>query len=420
MAQTATADVENSAPPPAVDPAAAAAEGPCSIPKRRQLFLLFGLVSITWCSFLLYMMHDIHLSDRQSYMDNLDFKGADIDSVFGVETASECYRRCEEHDSCLAYTYVKSEQVCWLKGEGYSTKSNPNTISGAINSTLAAMRRSVVGTKLKERDSSFEGDASLDDDWDEEGERARYRDQPWDGDDEGVYALERVRVSARDVQEYEDSTDLLGDVRVFTDVRATRDCASRCTMEPACVAWTLDKMRFLCLLRLAGMPSVRYSSDFIGARLTAEQISARAAQLDTERGEDVEVATDAADDEGDGFEVVQQQRRRAQSPYVGSPWPLPWEQAGAQSTMMDNVDLRGGDVRELAGVETAAECREACATAAADVACAGWTLSKRSSLCWLKNASYARIEQNRSAGLISGIVNEAERRPANASVAAPR
>ena len=73
--------------------------------------------------------------------------------------------------------------------------------------------------------------------------------------------------------------------------------------------------------------------------------AARAAQLDKEREEDAEVAADAADDEGDGFEVVQQQRRRAQSPYVGSPWPLPWEQAGSPSTMMDNVDLRGGDVR---------------------------------------------------------------------------
>ena len=48
-----------------------------------------------------------------------------------METASACYQRCEEHESCLAYTYVKSEHVCWLKGEGYTSKPNPNTVSGA-------------------------------------------------------------------------------------------------------------------------------------------------------------------------------------------------------------------------------------------------------------------------------------------------
>lgn len=417
MVQTATADVEN-APPPADAAVAEAACGP--IPKRRQLFLLFGLVSITWGSFLLVMMHDIHLSDRQSFMDNLDFKGADIDSIFGIETASECYRRCEEHDSCLAYTFVKSEQVCWLKGEGYSTKSNPNTMSGAINATLAAKRRSDAELKLKERDSSFESDGP-DGDWDEGEERLR--DQPWDGDDEGVYGLQRVRVSSRDVQQFEDSTDLFGDVRALTDVRSTRDCLERCTSEPACVAWTLEKARFLCLLRLAGVPSVRYGPDFIGARLAADQISARAAQPWEEGAPGV-----AADDEGESEYGVSHGllRRRAQRPYVGLPWPLPWEEQPGESdrsrfpamVVMDNVDFRGGDVRELAGVETVAECREACATAAADLACAAWTLSKQSGLCWLKNASHVRIEQNRSAGLVSGLVSEAERRPANTSAAA--
>ena len=74
----------------ATAPAAVESCGP--IPKRRQLFLLFGFVSVTWCSFLVFMMHDVHLNDRQSFMDNLDFKGADIDSIFGVETANSCYR----------------------------------------------------------------------------------------------------------------------------------------------------------------------------------------------------------------------------------------------------------------------------------------------------------------------------------------
>ena len=191
---------------------------PGGVPKRRQMCLIFGLAVLCWGAVLLYLMRDVHLTDRQSYMDNLDFKGADIDSIFGVETASACYQRCEEHESCLAYTYVKSEHVCWLKGEGdtlltrssrasvlyvrarrtsllrvartegtgqlapgrrrgayavhvpasgepyrthrthhthrthvpcptagYTSKANPNTVSGAINSTLAKIRRSTAG-----------------------------------------------------------------------------------------------------------------------------------------------------------------------------------------------------------------------------------------------------------------------------------
>ena len=70
---------------------------------------------------------------------NLDSQGADIDSIFGVETASACYQRCEEHESCLAYTYVKSEHVCWLKGEGYTSKPNPNTVSGATLTPTPAL-----------------------------------------------------------------------------------------------------------------------------------------------------------------------------------------------------------------------------------------------------------------------------------------
>merc|ERR1719345_437192 len=138
-------------------------------------------------------------------MDNLDFKGADIDSIFGVATASACYQRCEEHESCLAYTYVKSEHVCWLKGEGYTSKPNPNTVSGAINSTLAAIRRS--SNPNRGNDSYPE--------WDQEGERERDPDfdstraDEWDNDDdynfrseadeEGVRGTGRVRASDEDI-----------------------------------------------------------------------------------------------------------------------------------------------------------------------------------------------------------------------------
>ena len=152
-----TADVES--PSSAVTPPTEGACGP--IPKRRQLFLLFGLISVTWAGFLIYMMQGLHLTDRVSYMDNLDYQGADIDSIFGVETANACYKRCEDHDSCLAYTYVKSEHVCWLKGEGWTAKSNPNTISGAINATLASIRRSSTNFSYMAN-----GNKDWDKDWD--------------------------------------------------------------------------------------------------------------------------------------------------------------------------------------------------------------------------------------------------------------
>ena len=93
----------------------------CALPqKRRQLFLLFGLVSFSWLSFLLFMLSDLKLSEHQSLQENLDFKGADLDSRYGIESAAACYAACVEHPSCLAFTYVKSESVCWLKGEATS------------------------------------------------------------------------------------------------------------------------------------------------------------------------------------------------------------------------------------------------------------------------------------------------------------
>ena len=216
--------------PPTTPPAA----GLGGIPKRRQLCLLFGLISISWGGFLVYLMyHGVHVTDRQSYMDNLDFKGANIDSIFGVETANACYKRCEEHESCLAYTYVKSEHVCWLKGEGYTAKSNPNTVSGAINATLADIRRSSAGSHTNGSFGAFDSDS-----YPEEGEGGRELDREfdstradeWDNDDDGNYradeegvdGVDRVRASKQDIERYEDNTDFFGDIRLFTEVRRPR------------------------------------------------------------------------------------------------------------------------------------------------------------------------------------------------------
>ena len=89
----------------------------------------------------------------------------------------------------------------------------------------------------------------------------------------------------------------------------------------------------------------------------------------------------------------------AGEPYGGPPWPLPAELE--DSRVFDNVDLLGGDVRAVEGVESVAECQTACGTAEA---CVAWTLSKSNGMCWLKNSSYTRLQRNRSAALVSGVL----------------
>ena len=80
-------------------------------PKRKRLFFLFGFISVTWCGVLVFVMHDMRLAEHKALQDNLDFKGADIDSLYDIETAAACSHACEDHPRCLAFTYVKSEKV---------------------------------------------------------------------------------------------------------------------------------------------------------------------------------------------------------------------------------------------------------------------------------------------------------------------
>ena len=284
----------------------------CALPqKRRQLFLLFGLVSFSWLSFLLFMLSDLKLSEHQSLQENLDFKGADLDSRYGIESAAACYAACVEHPSCLAFTYVKSESVCWLKGEGYISKSNPNTISGMINATMAAERRSserlqrvVVALPGRGRRRRRElGARRLGRRRAQRGVRRRRHarrrrgggDEGEEGDDERWGA---VRVSAADVERYDDATTLLGDVSVTTDVHSVRQCHEFCVSEPACAAWTLDKYRYVCLLRLLNVSTVRYSADYIGGRLDASELATRAADWG-DADADVEAAAAAREAEGE-------------------------------------------------------------------------------------------------------------------------
>ena len=111
--------------------------------RRPQLFLIFGALSFVWLGALMWMMHGMH-NGGEHLEEQMDFAGADIDSLYGVEDAVKCRIACEEHPRCLAFTYVKTDKACWLKGQGYSAKSNPNTISGSINETLKIARLSAL------------------------------------------------------------------------------------------------------------------------------------------------------------------------------------------------------------------------------------------------------------------------------------
>ena len=385
----------------------------CALPqKRRQLFLLFGLVSFSWLSFLLFMLSDLKLSEHQSLQENLDFKGADLDSRYGIESAAACYAACVEHPSCLAFTYVKSESVCWLKGEGYISKSNPNTISGMINATMAAERRSSndynASSSLYQDEVGGDDESWARDDFDDDEHNAVYDDdgyarRRYGGGDEGEEGDDErwgaVRVSAADVERYDDSTTLLGDVSVTTDVHSVRQCHELCVSEPACAAWTLDKYRYVCLLRLLNVSTVRYSADYIGGRLDASELATRAADWG-DADADVEAAAAAREAEGeeagDGrLKFVAQPAAR----YAGAPWALPSELRDGSGVLAD-VDLRGGDFKSVSGVDSVAACGAACA---AEPACAAWTLSKTRQLCWLKSTNYTRIAQNRSKGLVSAL-----------------
>ena len=182
--------------------------------------------------------------------------------------------------------------------------------------------------------------------------RRRYGggDEGEEGDDERWGA---VRVSAADVERYDDATTLLGDVSVTTDVHSVRQCHELCVSEPACAAWTLDKYRYVCLLRLLNVSTVRYSADYIGGRLDASELATRAADWG-DADADVEAAAAAREAEGEeagggGLKFVAQPAAR----YAGAPWALPSELRDGSGVLAD-VDLRGGDFKSVSARDSVA------------------------------------------------------------------
>jgi hypothetical protein len=224
--------------------------------------------------------------------DDVDYTGADIDSLYGIETHLQCKSACEEHPRCFAFTFVKAESACWLKGEGYATRSNPRTISGSINASLASVRRAAIDSgELPPDPLGFdEGDTfdSSDDEvptYDDE-RREGYREEEGAEEDEAAFlgpdAADLgppLEVDDVDVARYNDSTSFFGDVRLVYDCHAISECEAACVEDGRCVAWTLDKYRFVCLLRLRNASSLRFADDVIGGRLSDELIQQRADRM---------------------------------------------------------------------------------------------------------------------------------------------
>ena len=238
-----------------------------SSPRRPQLFLLLGCLSLTWLGALVFLMHDIH-PQHGSWYESVDYTGGDIDSIFGVESMPECRMLCEQHPRCLAFTWVKGERACWLKGEGYSVHQNPNAVSGSVNSSLLDVRRKAFNGSSEL--GGFDGQTWSDDD-DSSYEAMHERERPHE-EEEGEYldgeesynGVDSKRRGWRhwrrrrdpphettddEANRYNDSTSFVGDFTVHDDIRLPADCEELCLGDGR---WSRgpDKRRFLCLLRL--------------------------------------------------------------------------------------------------------------------------------------------------------------------------
>ena len=422
--------------------------------KPQFTFLLLALLSATWLGLMVWTMHDFFGNQKPSRLkEQTDFHGGDIGSRYGVRSPAACRRICEEHPRCLAFTYVTTDKACWLKGDGFSAETNPNAISGAMNTTLVAKRRAArrdgeyfesedkdydMQREAEEADDEGEVDESRTDrypkaSYDEMSRREREREEGELGAAGASFGVYREPTDG-ELEVYNDSTSFFGDVGVFTDVGAASECEGLCLDDGRCVAWTLDKLKALCMLRLRNTSTLRYGNDVIGARLSAGYMADRAAKADTGAAGDARLRASYGEQEQErtGSEANRTAVEGAgvgaignggssedtaggvaatdgvglysvgsQSAYRGEAWALPAEIEDL-TTVFDNTDFVGADIGDVAGIDSVASCQHVCASAAPH-GCAAWTLSKRHQICYLKSANYTLSPQNKSAALISGV-----------------
>jgi hypothetical protein len=345
---------------------------------RLSLFLMLAAVSLVWLFTIVWTMHGMHGTEHD-LAPNVDFEGGDIDSVADVATVTACQLACESHPRCLAFTYVKSQKLCWRKGEGVLPRGNHDTTSGTINATLAATRR---GALQQRKETNWRSNEATDELADEAADEAADEGKPWlaqdfdEAVDDGFNRNENSfwgeeegeeigmgedgsmlpTAAATDDSLHNESTSFFGDIHLELDVTDASTCESFCLdSSPRCEAWTLDYSHSVCMLRRPGAPRTKYNGDFVSG------------------------VNRAADQGVNGTGVAR----------LAAPLPL------------DNTDLRGGDLSLAYDVDTAERCHEECAAAEG---CVGWTLSKAHNVCYLKTANHTVVHVSRSAGFISGLL----------------
>lgn len=263
---------------------------------RAHYFLGMVALSVLWLGTLVWVMHEVNPAPKKD-MNEIDFLGADIDAQYNIASSSDCRSACEAHPQCLAFTYVISERACWLKGAGFTSKTNVNAVSGAVNWTLANERRRLANqTRQWNAGGGGGGNGDFDEFLDDDSSASEFdHGDEGDGDGEGIVpdpdgdglwsAQQPREPSAEELAKYNDSVSVFGDVVLFLDILGASECEGLCLAERGCSSWSLDKLRSVCSLRVVGRPTVRSDPTAISGWMSAQQRESREARFAGSAGE---------------------------------------------------------------------------------------------------------------------------------------
>ena len=202
---------------------------------RAHYFLGMVALSVLWLGTLVWVMHEVNPAPKKD-MNEIDFLGADIDAQYNIASSSDCRSACEAHPQCLAFTYVISERACWLKGAGFTSKTNVNAVSGAVNWTLANERRRLANqTRQWNAGGGGGGNGDFDEFLDDDSSASEFdHGDEGDGDGEGIVpdpdgdglwsAQQPREPSAEELAKYNDSVSVFGDVVLFLDILGASEC----------------------------------------------------------------------------------------------------------------------------------------------------------------------------------------------------
>lgn len=166
---------------------------------------------------------------------------------------------------------------------------------------------------------TFSREEDEDDDGEEEGDEG-------EDDDTTLQEMLKWRTGATwdatstpaEIARYEDATSVFGDVELLSEIHSADTCNDLCLESARCAAWTLHRVRALCMLRLVGVPLVTHGSDLISGRLSEEELATRHAEwlnATADRG-----AENAATADTDVDDLREQPEPYVYEPYAGPRW----------------------------------------------------------------------------------------------------